>query len=171
MKTDSYDLFSKILHWSMAFIIIYVSIAGYVMHLLIEASALHSFLSVLNMSLATLATPLLVVRYIWKFFRSTPDMPRSISSIQMSIAKLVHSIIYLLMFIVFLSGYLMLTQSYSFFWIVDVDNVINNSDINQFFFTVHRIACLTLFLAVVLHVFAVLKHQFIAKNNVLQVMV
>lgn len=154
----------------MAFIIIYASIAGYVMHLVIDNKALHSFLSVLNMSLATVATPILAVRYTWKFFSHCPKMPEGISALQTSVAKLVHSLLYLLMFIVFLSGYLMLTQNYSLFWIVEVPNMINYPQVNQFFFTVHRATCMALFLAITLHVLAVVKHQYIAKNHVLKLM-
>ncbi|MGF1807048.1 cytochrome b, partial [Aliivibrio sifiae] len=33
----SYDRFSQILHWVMAVIIIYATIAGYVMHLVIDS--------------------------------------------------------------------------------------------------------------------------------------
>ena len=161
---------TKLLHWSMAFIIIYASFAGYTMHLLDTESTMHSLLSVLNMSLATIATPLLILRYLWTFFSHSPTLPSSIPTIQISIAKLVHSLLYVLMFVVFLSGYLMLTHAYSFFWITDLPNLIDNADINLFFFQVHRVACAALFFSVALHVLAVLKHQLIAKNNVLALM-
>lgn len=171
MKPLTYDTLTKVLHWSMAIIIIYASIAGYVMHLLTPSTPAFTFLSVLNMSLATIATPLLAIRYLWTFFRKSPESLKSISTVQMNIAKLVHSLLYLLMFIVFSSGYLMLTESYSLFWLVDVNNLISNPDINEFFFNMHRAACMALFLSVVLHVLAVVKHQFIARNNVLGLMV
>lgn len=154
----------------MAVIIIYASIAGYSMHFVIDNKPLYSFLSVLNMSLATVSTPILLIRYIWTFFRNTPNPPNSISKIQIKIAKRVHSVMYLLMFIVFSSGYLMLEHSYWLFWITEVDNMIKNSAINQFFFKVHRISCVVLSLMIFLHILAVLKHQFITKNNMLRLM-
>ena len=63
MKNETYDVLSKVLHWTMASIIIYASIAGYVMHLVMDNQPVFSFLSVLNMSLATIATPLFILVY------------------------------------------------------------------------------------------------------------
>lgn len=154
----------------MAVIIIYASVAGYSMHLLNTDSSLYLFLSVLNMSLATVTTPLLIIRYLWVFFRTEPDMPSSIPTQQLNIAKAVHSFLYFLMFVVFLSGYLMLTHSYSLFWMVEVNNLINDTEVNQLFFKIHRIACVALSFTVTMHILAVIKHQFIAKNNVLKLM-
>lgn len=170
MIPTTYDILTKTLHWSMAFIIIYASISGYVMHLLDPSTSAFQFLSVLNMSLATVATPLLIIRYLWKFFRISPKSV-SISPVQKSIAKLTHSLLYFLMFIVFSSGHLMLAESYSFFWLIDINNLISNPDINQFFFKIHKTSCMTLFLCVILHVLAVVKHQWIAKINILALMI
>lgn len=167
---DTYDKFAKWLHWCMAFIIIYTSIAGFAMHLVVDKQAIFSFLSILNMSLATVAAPLLIIRYGWSFFRKNPTMPSSIPTLQMSIAKLVHSIMYLLMFVVFTSGYLMLEKGYALFWLIEIDNIIKHQVINQFFFDLHRFTCRTLLLIIVLHILAALKHHFIAKNKLLHLM-
>jgi len=171
LKNETHHPFTKLLHWSMAVIIIYASVAGYSMHLLNTNSSLYLFLSALNMSLATVSTPLLIIRYLWVFFRTEPDMPSSIPTRQLSIAKAVHSFLYFLMFVVFLSGYLMLTHSYSLFWMVEVNNLINDTEVNQLFFKIHRIACMVLSVTVTMHILAVIKHQLIAKNNVLKLMV
>lgn len=170
MKREAYDIFAQLLHWSMAVIIIYTTIAGYAMHLVMDYEIIFNFLSTLNMSLATVAAPLLVIRYLWSFFRIDPNMPRSISNFQVSIAKLVHSLMYLLMFIVFTTGYLMLDHSYSFFWQIEIENLIKNKEVTHFFFLIHRIACISLMVSVVLHILAALKHQYIARNNLIRLM-
>ncbi len=76
MNNPRYDLLSRVLHWVMASVIIYATVAGYVMHFVTSKPELFSFLSVLNMSLATVATPLLAIRYIWSHFRATPPTGR-----------------------------------------------------------------------------------------------
>jgi len=170
MKHPKYDVLSRILQWVMAAVIIYATVAGYVMHLVMDKPAIFSFLSILNMSLATIATPLLAVRYIWSHFRQAPEMPSSIPKPQKSAAKLAHSLIYLLMFMVFSTGYLMLTEPYSCFWLVTIENLISSTEINNFFFILHRVSCALLGGLVVLHVSAALKHHFFTKNYVLKMM-
>ncbi|WP_390241993.1 cytochrome b [Vibrio sp. R78045] len=154
----------------MAFVIIYATTAGYVMHYVTSHPELFSFLSMLNMSLATIATPLLIARYIWSHFRSSPEMPLSIPKRQQCVAKLTHSLMYLVMFMVFSSGYLMLKEPYSLFWLTNVNNLITEPSINHFFFYLHSASCITLACLIVLHISAALKHHFVSKNYVLRMM-
>lgn len=48
------------------------------------------------------------------------------------------------MCIVLLSGFLMLEQGYSLFWLYPVGNPIDVPEVNAFFFGVHRLGCLLL---------------------------
>ncbi len=130
MNNPRYDLLSRVLHWVMASVIIYAAIAGYVMHFVTGNPELFSFLSVLNMSLATVATPLLAIRYVWSHFRTSPPMPSSVAAGQICIAKLAHSLMYLVMFMVFSTGYLMLRRAV-FLILVDDRRQSNNGPRNQ----------------------------------------
>ncbi len=67
-STQQYDAFSKWLHWIMAVIIIYATIAGYGMLFVMDMPQLFHVLSTLNMSFATIASILLIVRWGWSFF-------------------------------------------------------------------------------------------------------
>ncbi|MDE1312044.1 cytochrome b [Vibrio aestuarianus] len=169
-NSGQYDVLSKLLHWCMAIIIIYALIAGYAMHLVMDKPKLFHILSVLNMSWATIGAFLLVLRWIWRFFRVEPELPSSIPKLQRHIAKLAHSVIYLLMLIVFVSGFLMLKENYSFFWLFEIPNPVKNSEVNAFFFSVHRVSCVLLLLMVVIHIIAVVKHRYINRNGVLNSM-
>ncbi|WP_019615847.1 cytochrome b [Psychromonas ossibalaenae] len=163
-----YDILSRALHWVMAIVIIYASFAGYAMHLVIDSHPkIFHFLSVVNMSLATAASGLYIIRYIWKFFRQPLVESQQIRTHQHSIAKLVHSLLYFLMFIVLSSGFLMVKYDYSFFWLFPVENMISNPEINDFFFLVHRFGCAFLALLVLMHAGAALHHHFIKKNNIM----
>ncbi|MGL5006515.1 MAG: cytochrome b [Plesiomonas sp.] len=169
MNVEYYDRVSRVLHWIMAFVIIYATIAGYAMHLVMHSHPrIFSFLSIMNMSLATVGTVLFVFRWIWSFFRVSPSLKvENIPKNQINIAKMVHSIIYFTMFVVFSSGFLMLKESYSLFWLVEVPNLISSEPINDFFFIVHRVACMFLAIMVLLHIAAVIKHHLMLRNNVL----
>lgn len=158
MTKNYYDLLSRLLHWLMAAVILYATLAGYLMHLVIDSHpALFGFLSVLNMSMATLITPLFLLRWGWRHWREPlpeePALPHHLA------ARLAHALLYGLMFVVLMSGFLMLEQGYSLFWLYSVANPIDNPEINSFFFGVHRLGCLSLAALVLLHVAAALYHH------------
>jgi cytochrome b561 len=152
----------------MAVIIIYTLIAGFISHLV--NPIIFNTLSVLNMSLATVAVPIFCFRYIWSFFRVTPELPLSIPKWQKQSAKLIHSLLYLIIFGVFISGYLMLKVPFQFFWLVTINNPISDIVINTFFFKLHIMLCIFLSFMVSIHILAALKHKFYNQNNVLELM-
>jgi len=171
MRTH-YDILTRALHWIMATVIIYATCAGYIMHLVIDSSPrVFNFLSVLNMSLATVGAAIFIVRFIWSFLRPTVHSIKQNDSLQNKMAHLAHSLLYFMMFIVFTSGFLMLKTGYDLFWLIPVNNVISNPEINAFFFMVHRFSCAILALLVVVHASAALHHHYKRKNNVLHSMV
>ena len=74
------------------------------------------------------------------------------------------------MCVVLLSGFLMLEQGYSLFWLYPVANPIDDPDVNAFFFGVHRVGCLALAALaalVLLHVAAALYHHRIKGDRTL----
>ncbi len=76
-----YDALSRTLHWVFAVAIIYASVAGYSMHI-VTNPMLHSFLSQMNMSLATVLIMLFPLRLIWKLVRTEPEPVASIPTRQ-----------------------------------------------------------------------------------------
>lgn len=161
MTIRYYDPLSRLLHWFMAAVIIYATLAGYLMHVVIDSHPrLFHFLSVLNMSMATLITPLFLLRWCWQHWRQ-PLMPHH------PLAGLVHALLYGLMFVVLLSGFLMLKQCYLLFWLYPVPNPISDPEINAFFFNVHRLGCISLAVLVLLHVAAALYHHVIKRDRTL----
>ncbi|MFA0283048.1 cytochrome b, partial [Vibrio sp. 10N.222.55.F12] len=103
-------------------------------------------------------------------FHDLALMPTSVPEGQKCVAKLAHSLMYLVMFMVFSTGYLMLKEPYSLFWLVSVNNLITDSAINGFFFYLHRASCIALACLIVLHISAALKHHFVSRNYVLKMM-
>ena len=164
----SYDRFSQVLHWVMATIIIYATVAGYVMHLVINNYPVVFYvLSIINMSLATIGTLLFIIRWFWSYFRPAIKEVDHKSAIEANVAGFMHALLYFLMFVVFVSGFLMLEHPYTFFWLFDVNNVVKDLAINQFFFMIHRAGCALLGLGVIIHVAAACHHHFIRKNRLL----
>jgi superoxide oxidase len=86
---------------------------------------------------------------------------------QQSLARLIHGVIYATIFAVLVTGFLAVPNSYSFFGIAEIHTPFGKGPLTEAFFMVHRISCALLAGLVVLHVLAVIKHQLIARRDVL----
>lgn len=167
LNVAHYDRFTRILHWVVAVIIIYAMCVGYILHAL-EGTRWFYFFSELNMSLATIATPVMLVRFIWRFFRPSIERPAGISLRKKQMVALVHEVFYLTIFAVLVSGFLMLHKDYHLFGLLHVTRPVDVPVINQFFFTAHRYSCMVLGIILVMHVAAVLKYTVTGKPEILR---
>ncbi|NUU66093.1 cytochrome b/b6 domain-containing protein [Enterobacteriaceae bacterium BIT-l23] len=164
-----YDFLSRLLHWGVAAIIIYATIMGYILHSL-DGSRWFDFFSELNMSLATIATPVMVIRFVWRFFRPPVGWPSYISTRKKQLVTFIHEIFYLTIFIVLISGFLMLEKGYHLFWLIPVPQPLSSPEVNQFFFKVHRISCMALGVLLVIHITAVANYLRQGKKEILNKM-
>lgn len=162
-----YDRFTRFLHWLVAAVIIYAMCMGYILHAL-EGTRWFTFFSVLNMSLGTLATPIMLVRFTWRFFRPSVAWPASISLRKKQLVVFVHEVFYLTILLVLVSGFLMLQKDYQLFGLLHVTRPIDVPAINEFFFTVHRYSCILLGLILLVHVMAVVKYTVSGKPEILR---
>ena len=165
-----YDKATRFFHWIMAIFIIYVMLTGMSLHLIDPTSTLWSFISKSNISLAFFSFLFLIPRWIWSFFRQSPNAGE-ISQIQINIAHFIHSIMYLLMFIMYISGFLMLERNIFLLGIIEYKNpFISAKEITTLFFQIHLYSCYFLFIIIIIHILAVIKHKFIYKNKILNKM-
>lgn len=162
-----YDRFTRILHWVVAVVIIYAMSMGYILHAL-EGTRWFTFFSELNMSLATVATPVMLVRFVWRFFRPSLERPEGISLRKKQMVAFIHEVFYLTIFVVLVSGFLMLQKDYHLFGMMLVTRPIDVPVINQFFFTIHRYSCILLGTLLVMHVAAVLRYTLSGKPEILR---
>lgn len=161
-----YDRFSRILHWVLAVGIIYASMVGYGLHFISDPQVF-TFFSELNMSLATVMTLLMIVRFTWRFFRPSVPYGEHIQGNKKGLVILLHEIFYLIIFVVLISGFLMLQEGYRLFGVFSIPQPLHNLEVNLFFFTIHRYSCVVLGLMLLMHVAAVIKHQLFDKQNIL----
>ncbi|MFM2587025.1 cytochrome b [Vibrio sp. TBV020] len=161
----AHDLLTRLFHWTMAFIILYTITAGYAMHFVIDSHPkVFKFLSIMNMSIATVGSLLFPLRFIWNYLIKKQE---STTTLTQRIVKLAHSMIYFLMFLVFTTGFLMLTEPFPLFWLVMINNPINNPEVNAFFFMFHRFSCAGLTVLVAVHIAAALHHHYLLKDTTL----
>jgi superoxide oxidase len=165
-QTDRYDGLTRFFHWVFAVVIIYASVVGYALaHT--AGGAIHDFLSRLNMSVSTVLILLFPLRLGWKLARVEPRALPVASAWQRSLASGVHNLIYLTIFVVLASGFLMVPNGYSFFGLIEIHTPFGKGALTEHIFAVHRASCALLAGLIVLHVLAVVKHQLIARINVL----
>lgn len=167
---DRYDGLARFFHWVFAAGIIYASVMGYTIAHMARGPA-HDFLSRLNMSIATVLIVLFPLRLGWKQVRIEPRAMPGVSVRQQSLAHGVHVVMYAAIFAVLASGFLMVPNGYSFFGVIEIHTPFAKGPLTDTFFAMHRASCALLAGLVTLHVLAVVKHQWIARNNVLRRMV
>jgi superoxide oxidase len=163
---DRYDVIARFFHWIFALGIIYASIAGYTLTRL-PAGHERECLSQLNMSITTVLIALFPLRLGWTLVRPKPRALPGIPVAQRAAAHLVHALLYFTIFAALASGFLMVPSGYSFFGLVEIPTPFAQGPVTRALFVVHRASCALLAALVALHVLAVVKHQFIARNRVL----
>lgn len=162
-----YDGITRFFHWTFAACIVYASVAGYSLSR-VANGPVHHFLSQLNMSIGTVLMVLFPLRFGWKMLRTEPRALRDVPAWQQSLAHGVHGVLYLAMFAVLASGFLMVPNGYAFFGVVEIHTPFRQGALTDELFAVHRASCAVLAGLVVLHVLAVVKHQLITRNDVLR---
>lgn len=162
-----YDLLSRFLHWLVAIVIIYAMAMGYILHAL-EGTRWFNFFSVLNMSLGTIATPIMVLRFIWRFLRPSVPLPAFIPRYKKQLIILFHELFYLTIFVVLISGFLMLQQDYHLLGLIPVAHPVSIQAVNDFFFQIHRYSCILLGIFLIIHVAAVLRDSSRKEKNILR---
>jgi superoxide oxidase len=167
---DRYDGVARFFHWVFAAGIIYASVMGYTIAHMARGPA-HDFLSRLNMSIATVLIVLFPLRVGWKQVRVEPRALPGVSVRQQSVARGIQNVMYIAIFAVLASGFLMVPNGYSFFGLIEIHTPFAKGPLTDTFFAMHRASCALLAGLVALHVLAVVKHQLIARNNVLRRMV
>ncbi|WP_167760270.1 cytochrome b [Paraburkholderia pallida] len=164
---DRYDGLARFFHWTFAACIVYASVAGYTLTRLANGPV-HHFLSQLNMSIGTVLIVLFPFRAGWKLVRAEPRAMHGVSARQQLLAHGVHGVLYLTMFAVLASGFLMVPNGYTFLGLFEIHTPFQKGPLTDALFAVHRASCALLAGLVVLHVLAVVKHQWIARNDVLR---
>ena len=172
-NNSQYNFVAKLLHWLVAGLIV----AQYILIELsewakdsdnvVERLALLANHKSIGMTILALA----VIRLVWRLFNKPPALPSSMPKWQHLVSHLAHWLIYLLIFCLPLSGWLMSSaNAYSVSWFnvfVFPDLITANASYADLFHFIHEIMTEVLFVIVVIHIVAALKHHFIDKDGVL----
>ncbi|PKH06055.1 cytochrome b [Moritella sp. Urea-trap-13] len=168
----AYGWIAILLHWVMALAIFGMFGLGLYMVELTYYDAWYKGSLDLHKSIGILLLGLLLLRTLWRGININPDSAdQHASKFEVTSAHLVHLGLYLLMFTLMLSGYLISTADgrgisvFELFTIPAIPfSVDNQEDIAG---QIHEILAWALVLLAGVHALAAIKHHFINKNNTL----
>ena len=112
---------------------------------------------------------LTILRLIYKLFNPTPSLGNSIFSGQRLIAKINHILLYLTILIITISGALkkLFNGEILDLFLFDFE-IKDNFELAELFYEIHILSNYTLIVLILLHIFAVIIHKVVFKENLLK---
>jgi cytochrome b561 len=163
-----YGSISKIFHWLSAAVLLFqIPLGFYLVDLDFDEKRLtvESIHVLLGLSIFYLT----ILRLFYKFLSPTPPLTNSLFPGQRLIAKLNHIFLYLTIFIITISGALKKLFNGEildiFFLKLEIKD---NFDLAELFYDIHIIANYTLITLILLHIFAVIVHKVLFKENLIK---
>ena len=173
-STEGYGKIQIIFHWLSAIIVFGLFGLGLWMMDLNYYSEWYRTAPDLHKSIGLTLLILTICRVIWKLVNPSPKA-LSTNKIENKIAKVAHLALYLLMFAIMISGYLISTadgRGIDWFWLFEVPSmgefIPQQEEVAG---DIHEILAYSLIGLVVFHAIAALKHHFINKDKTLVRMV
>lgn len=170
---ENYNVVSRLLHWISAIVIFGMFGVGLWMVDLSYYSEWYKIAPEWHRSIGIILAIATLGRMVWKHVTASPSVEGK--AYEIVAAKIVHLLMYVLLFVLFVSGYLISTSDgrgidvFTWFTVPSLGELIaNQSDIagNIHYYT----ACILVGLASV-HALAALKHHIIDKDNTLRKMI
>jgi cytochrome b561 len=168
--TTSYGAITKLLHWTVAILVIALLTVGFLMGdisdktLKMQVYNLHKLLG-LGILL------LMLSRLIWRLINIQPGYAATIPSWEKRAARAVHDVLYLCLIVMPLSGWIMSTATahapHIGSWVLNAPGMVGNQLAGHYAANLHRALAWGIPAFVLLHIVAALKHHFLDKNNVL----
>ena len=165
---SEYGLISKIFHWfSAAVLILQIPLGFYLVDLDFDEKRLT--IESIHVLLGLCVFYLTLFRLIYKIFNPTPPLSNSIFPGQRQIAKLNHIFLYISIFMVTISGALKKLFNGEildiFFLSLEIQD---NFELAELFYDIHIFANYLLITLITLHIFAVITHKLLFKENLLK---
>lgn len=168
--TDRYTLTAIRLHWLIALLIFIAFPLGVYMHelpLSPDKLRLYSYHKWIGVTIFMLA----VIRFYWRATHTPPAMPDSMKNWEKFAAHAAHYTLYVLIFIIPLSGWLMSSaKGFQTVWfgVLPLPDLVNkNKELGDMLQEVHEVLNFLLLATVIAHVGAALKHHFIERDGIL----
>lgn len=169
-EQQRYDLVQRLLHWTIALIVLSMIGLGLFMVELPKQSELppgeesvRAFYFLLHKSLGLTAAILIIIRIVWRLTHKAPPLPETISNIQQRAASAVHWLLYVLMVAMPVTGYMqsMYSKYPTKFWGIKLPRTAEaDSAMRANFTEIHEILAFVFIAILIVHIGAAVKHKF-----------
>lgn len=163
---ERYGPISILLHWLMAFLIIAALILGVVMTQIPVRFSLYEWHKDIGLSILILV----FIRFIWRLVNISPSL-KTLPSGEQFAAKFVVLFCYAFMFIIPMTGWLLLSASdipVSFLTFNLPELIEPNDNLDSLLLNAHKWLSYLLIILIIFHIAAAFKHFFIDKNKIMQ---
>lgn len=170
-KETHYGLVHIIIHWLMAVLVSFLFISGLYMVTLGYYDAGYTIWPQRHKSVGIVLLSLLLARIVWKASQPRPKPLAHHARWEVASAHLAHGLMYLLMFTLVVSGYLIATakgNSIHVFGQVKLPPIINADEQAVLLGKIHLYAAWSLVGLILLHAAGALKHAFIDRDSTLK---
>jgi cytochrome b561 len=168
---DRYGVIAQSLHWIIAALIVTQFVLASLaddLPLGLAKLGMYARHKSVGMTILMLA----VVRLLWRMANAAPALPDGMKGYEKFLARLTHGAMYLILFAMPLSGWLMSSAknySVSWFGMFTWPNLVAPNEVRfHFFKDMHEFLAASLFFVALLHIAAALKHHFWNKDDVLR---
>ena len=168
-----YGRVAKWLHWIIAILVITMLLGVFYLDYIPKSAK--PMVIMLHKSTGILVLFLVIFRLVWALSQIKPSLPASVPKWQKKIARSIHGLLYVGLFIMPLSGWIMATAANKFPVFYGLFSwpfpfIQSNKGLARQLFQVHQLTAWILLTLVSLHILAALKHHFINKDNVMKSM-
>ena len=169
--TNHYGWLTIILHWLVASAVIGLFALGFWMVDLGYYDTWRKAGPELHQSIGLTLFALMLVRVIWRSKEVQPTPLESYKNYEVKSAHIMHVLLYILIFMIMISGYLISTADgrgidyFQLFVVPGIGSMVENQEDLAGLF--HQYAAYTLIAMVVFHALAAFKHHFINKDSTL----
>ncbi|WP_022942415.1 cytochrome b [Psychromonas hadalis] len=170
---SQYNRLTKIIHWLSALAVFSLFALGYWMVELSYYSEWYKVAPHWHKSVGFMLCLLTLFRVVWKLTTATPEIEGQ--PWEKTVAKIAHNLLYLMLFAIFISGYMISTadgrgiEIFNLFTLPGLGSLIENQE--DIAGDIHFYLTYSLVGLALLHALAALKHHFINKDNTLNKMI
>lgn len=166
-----YTGLAQLLHWLIAIFIVTQFALVWSAEALPRGET-RSLLMTLHKSVGMTVLMLAIVRVAWRFLHAPPAFPATMTAMETALARATHWGLYVLIFLMPLSGWLLTTTAgrpVEWFWMFAFpDLMAEDRALHETFESAHVIMSWMLLALAALHVFAVLWHLQVKKDNLIR---
>lgn len=168
--SSSYGLVAKLLHWAIGIMLIGMIVVGFSMSGISDPEVKGKIYN-LHKATGVLLLFLISLRFLWMLINSKVLLPSELPQWQKIAATVNINMLYLLMFLMPLSGFLMTIlsgRSIDVYGLFNINSFLQNPTFAKVFYAIHGNSAFILAGLVILHILASMYHHFVRKDNVLK---